>query len=110
LPKNRLPSCYRKDGFKPTFRGTTVAGKAKTGAERQAEYREKKKHSEGANGHALAAMNVYVTAPNRARLNTLARRHGMTQAEMLNRLIEQAPEVQALEAEKDDFLSGKFSQ
>lgn len=87
-----------------------MAAKAKTGAERQAEYREKKKHSQGADGHVLAAMNVYVNASNRARLNTLAQRHGVTQAEMLNRLIEQAPEVQALEAEKDDFLSGKYSQ
>ena len=92
------------------FRGTTVAAKAKTGAERQAEYREKKKHSPGVDGHALASMNVYVSAPNRERLNALARRHGVTQAEMLNRLIEASPEVQALEAEKDDFLSGKYSQ
>lgn len=87
-----------------------MAIKAKTGAERQAEYRDKKKHSQSMDGHALAAMNVYVSAPNRERLNALARRHGVAQAEMLNRLIEASPEVQSLEAEKDDFLSGKYSQ
>jgi hypothetical protein len=83
---------------------------AKTGAERQAEYRARKKNSVDENGHTFAAMNVYVTAPNRERLNVLARRYGVTVADMLNRLIEQAPEIQALEAEKDDFLSGKFSR
>jgi hypothetical protein len=82
---------------------------AKTGAERQAELRQKKKTERDENGHQVVQMNVYVTAPNRARLSALAKRHGVTQAQILNRIIDESALVKELEQDKDDFLAGRFS-
>ena len=58
---------------------------AKTGAERNAEYRARKKESTDENGQPVAQMNVYVSAANCARLTALAKRNGLTQAQMLNK-------------------------
>lgn len=82
---------------------------AKTGAERQAEYRQKKKSEKTETGHEVVQMNVYVSAPNRARLSALAKRYGVTQEEMLNRIIDESALVKELEQDKDDFLAGRFS-
>ena len=82
---------------------------AKTGAERNAEYRARKKESTDENGQPVAQMNVYVSAANRARLTALAKRNGLTQAQMLNKIIEESSYVRELEKDKDDFLSGQFS-
>lgn len=83
---------------------------AKSGAERQAEYRIKKMTEKNGAGQTQVQMNVYVSSPNRARLTLLGRQLGLTQANMLNRIIEESEYVRRLEAEKDDFLSGAMSR
>lgn len=82
---------------------------AKTAAERQADYRARKREQKTESGHEMKTMSVFISAPHRAILRKLAERDGVTMSDALARIIEESPEVKALEAEKDDFLSGRMS-
>lgn len=82
---------------------------AQTAAERQATYRDKKKFEVDEHGHELGHLNVYLSKPHRAILSQLAKRHGVTVGQLVARMIEESPLTRALEAEKDDFLSGASS-
>lgn len=82
---------------------------AQTAAERQATYRERKKTELDEHGRELAVVSIYISKPHRAILSALANRLGVTQGHVLSRMIEESPLTHALEAEKDDFLSGAAS-
>lgn len=82
---------------------------AQTAAERQAAYRARKLASRTEDGHAMAQLTLIVSAAHRALLAKAAERHGMTQAEILARIIATSPLVRELEAERDDFLAGRMS-
>lgn len=82
---------------------------AKTPAERQADYREKKKFELDEHGRELAAVSIYISKPHRALLTAIANRLGVTQGQVLSRMIEDSPLTLTLEREKDDFLSGAAS-
>lgn len=82
---------------------------AQTAAERQATYREKKKTELDEHGRELAVVSIYISKAHRAILSALAIRHGITQGQVLSRMIEESPMTLAHEGEKDDFLSGAAS-
>lgn len=82
---------------------------AQTAAERQATYRDRKKFEVDEEGHELGQLNVYLSKPHRAILSQLSKRHGVTVGKLVAQMIEESPLTRALEAEKDDFLSGAAS-
>ena len=82
---------------------------AQTAAERQAAYRDKKKLEVDEQGRELGQLNIYISKPHRAILAQLAKRHSVTQGQLLAKIIEESPMTIALEAEKDAFLSGAAS-
>jgi hypothetical protein len=82
---------------------------AQTAAERQAAYRARKLSSRTEEGHAMTQLTLIVSAAHRALLSKAAQRHGVTQAEILAKIIETSPLVRDLEQERDDFLSGRMS-
>lgn len=82
---------------------------AQTPAERQATYREKKKFEVDEHGHEFAQVNIFISKPHRAILAALAKKLGVTQGQLLSRMIEESPLTRDLESEKDVFLSGAAS-
>lgn len=82
---------------------------AQTAAERQATYRDKKKNQVDDSGRELGQLNIYISKPHRKILLELSRRHGVTQGQLLAKMIEESPLMIALEAEKEAFLSGAAS-
>lgn len=82
---------------------------AKTAAERQSDWREKKKSELDEHGRELVAVSIYISRPHRAIISAIAARLGVTQGQVLSRMIEDSPLTHAIEQEKDDFLSGAAS-
>ena len=82
---------------------------AKTQAERQAAYRDKKKGEVDEHGRELGQLSLYISKPHRKILADLSKRHGVTHGQMLAKIIEESPLTLALESEKDAFLSGSAS-
>lgn len=82
---------------------------AKTAAERQAEYRARRLAERTGDGHERAQLSLIISAAHRALLTKAAQRFGVTQAEMLERIIETSHIVQSIEIERDGFLAGDMS-
>ena len=82
---------------------------AKSAAERQSRYRARELAKKTEQGHTKVQLNLIVSAAHRALLTATAKRHGVTQAEMLTKIIETSPIVQVIEQAKDDFLLGRCS-
>ena len=82
---------------------------AKTAAERQSDLREKKKSELDEHGRELVAVSIYISKPHRAIISAIASRLGVTQGQVLSRMIEDSPLTHLLEQEKDAFLSGSAS-
>lgn len=82
---------------------------AKTPAERQAEYRARKLSQRTGQGHEMTQLSLIISAAHRSLLAKAAARFGVTQAEMLERIIETSHIVQDIEKERDGFLAGYMS-
>lgn len=82
---------------------------AKSPAERQAAYRARKLAERSEHGHEMAQLSVIISAAHRALLVKAATRFNVTQAEMLERIIETSHIVRDIEKERDGFLSGSMS-
>lgn len=80
-----------------------------TAAERQSEWREKKKTELDEHGRELVAVSIYISKPHRAIISAIASRLGVTQGQVLSRMIEDSPLTHAIEQEKESFLSGAAS-
>jgi hypothetical protein len=66
----------------PKKRGRPATGKARTAAERQARYRQKKYVDENRD-----RLDVWIMAERKIKLDRLAERHGLTLEAMLEKLI-----------------------
>lgn len=82
---------------------------AKTGKERSADYRTRKKESKTEAGHDIVQMNLYVSAAHRSVLRQVSQRHSVTMEQMLAKIIDESRYVKEFEQDKTDFLSGRFS-
>lgn len=80
-----------------------------SGKERTAKYRAKKRESRTEAGHGIVQMTVFISEAHRALLRQAAERRGVTMQQMLEQIIQEAPQVRELEQDKDDFLSGRMN-